>query len=252
LLVAVVLTGAADRPRVTLMTALPLVWGEGSVSDVLTGRTGRSETLKMLDKQINVRAIDTLSRATLGRDVAIIAQPRRLTPQELVALDKWVRGGGRAMIFADPELLWPSAYAPGDTRRAPPVTLLDPLLKHWGVALDDSDHREQTVRRDGATVVLLAAGKWTGPKSCSGSGSHVLDCRIGKGRVVLVGDADFLDARLWQSRHADNPTWLVDQILELGAANQSDSTRLSGKAVAALAIAATAVLASAYRYFRGT
>jgi hypothetical protein len=252
LIIAFVALGATDRPRVTLLTALPLVWGEGDASDVLAGRTGRSESLKVLDKTLDVRAIDTLSRTTLGRDVAIIAQPRRLTPQELVTFDKWVRSGGRAMIFADPELIWPSRYPPGDNRRAPPVTLLDPLFDHWGVALGDSDHQEHKVQLAGLTVAFAAAGIWTGPESCLGNGGYVLDCRIGKGRVLLVGDADLLDPRLWQASGADNPAWVARQLAMLGGTTHGDSTRLSGTAIAGIALAASAVLALVYRHFGGT
>jgi hypothetical protein len=237
---------------VTLLTALPLVWGEGSAADVIAGRVGRSETLKALDKHLDVRAIDTLSRATMGHDIAIIAQPRRLTPQELVTFDKWVRSGGRAMIFADPELVWPSHYPPGDNRRAPPVTLLDPLFDHWGVILGDSDHQEHKVQMAGLTVALAAAGVWTGPKPCSGNGGYALDCRIGKGRVLLVGDADLLDPRLWQVSGADNPAWVIRQLDTLGGTTRGDSTRLSGTAIAGIALAASALLALVYRHFGGT
>ena len=248
----VALTGAADRPRVTLMTALPLVWGEGNVGDVLAGRTGRSETLTMLDERFDVRAIDVVSRATLGGDIAVIAQPRRLTPHELVALDKWVRAGGRAMIFADPELVWPSRYPLGDSRRAPPVTLLDPLLTHWGIALGDSDHGDHDIRIDGAMVAFGAAGIWTGPPTCSGNGTYVLDCPIGKGRVVLIGDADLLDPRLWQSRGTDNPAWLIERLARLGGATHANSTRLSGVAIAGIGLASSALLALIYRRMRRT
>ena len=251
-MIAFVLTGASDRPRVTLLTALPLVWGEGDVADVLAGRTARSDTLKALDGFVDIRAIDTLSVATLGTDIAIIAQPRRLTPTELVAFDGWVRRGGRAMIFADPELVWPSRYAPGDNRRAPPVTLLDPLFAYWGVALGDSDQQERAVQLSGSQVTLLAAGTWTGPTNCSGTGTYVLDCKIGKGHVILVGDADLLDARLWQGRRTDNATWLSQQLFRLGDKDQSQSTRTLDAAVAAVAIAGAIALALMYRRFRRT
>ena len=251
-MIAVALTGASDRPRVTLLTALPLVWGEGDAADVLAGRTARSDTLKVLDGFVDVRAIDTLSKATLGTDIAIIAQPRRLTPTELVAFDGWVRSGGRAIIFADPELVWPSRYAPGDNRSAPPVMLLDPLFAHWGVALGDSDQQERTVQLSGSPVTLLAAGTWTGPKHCSGTGTHVLDCKIGKGHVILVGDADLLDARLWQARGTNNAAWLAERLLRLGGKAQSDSTRTSEAAVAAVAIAGAVALVLIYRRLRRT
>jgi ABC-type uncharacterized transport system len=240
------LTGAADRPRVTLMTALPLVWGEGSVGDVLAGRTGRSETLKALYERFDVRAIDVLSSETLAGDIAMIAQPRRLTPKELVALDKWVRAGGRAMIFADPELVWPSDYPLGDNRRAPPVTLLDPLFTHWGVTLGDSDRLEYDTQIDNVRVSVRAASIWTGPKTCAGNGSYVLDCRIGKGRIVLIGDADILDPRLWKTRGSDNPAWLIERISGLEASTHGNSTRLSGAMIVGIGLAISVILAFVY------
>jgi hypothetical protein len=251
-MLAVALIGANDKPRVTLMTALPLMWGEGTPADVLAGRSGKSETLRIIETAFDVRAIDTISAKTLGRDIAIIAQPRRLTPEELVAFDKWLLGGGRAMIFADPELVWPSSYGPGDSRRAPPVELLDPLFAHWRVALGDSDRQERMVSINGVPVKLLAAGAWQGPKSCTVVVPEVFDCRIGRGRVLLVGDADLLDARLWSENDADNAAWILDRLKELDGVNKPDSTRPSGTVVAGVAAGAIAIGAFIYRRFRGT
>jgi hypothetical protein len=234
------------------MTALPLVWGEGDAADIVQGRSGRSETLKIIDKHFDVRAIDTLSSETLGHDIAFIAQPRRLTPTELVDFDKWVRRGGRAMIFADPELMWPSRYPLGDNRRAPPVELLDPLFAHWGVALGDSDRAARMVSINDVSVALLAAGAWTGSASCTTVVPEVIDCRIGKGRVLLVGDADLLDARLWASNAAANPAWIVDQLQSLGTNKQRTSTRVSVTVIGGVLIAATMIGALAYGRFKGT
>jgi hypothetical protein len=234
------------------MTALPLNWGEGTPADVLAGRSSKSETLRIIETQFDVRAIDTISAKTLGRDIAVIAQPRRLTPQELVAFDKWLLGGGRAMIFADPELVWPSSYALGDSRRAPPVTLLDPLFAHWGVTLGDSDRQERIVLINNVPVKLLAAGAWQGPKTCTVLTPEVLDCRIGRGRVLLVGDADMLDARLWAATDADNVAWILDQLKMLDGGDKADSTRLSGGVVAGATVGIIAIAALIYRRFRGT
>jgi ABC-type uncharacterized transport system len=225
-LALMLLSGAADRPRVALLTALPLVWGEGDAGALLTGGAGRSATLKALDREFEVRAIDTISMKTLGRDVMMIAQPRRLAPQELATFDKWVRHGGRSMIFADPELLWPSRHAPGDARRAPPVTLLDPLFKHWGVTLGDSDRSDRIAKAGALTIATAGAGTWTGPRTCVAPDPLVLHCSIGKGRVILVGDADMLDERLWQRTNADNPDWIAAQLRSLGVvigASRADS-----------------------------
>jgi ABC-type uncharacterized transport system involved in gliding motility auxiliary subunit len=212
LLIFVALAGAGERPRISLMTALPLVWGEGETADILQGRSGRSETLKRLDPRFDIRPIDVISAKTLGRDIAVIAQPRRLSPLELVAFDKWVRRGGRAMIFADPELLGSSSYPLGDNRRAPPVTLLDPLFKHWGIDLGDSDRVIRTATYGGVKVAFAGAASWTFGNNCTVLVPEAIDCRIGKGRVILVGDADMLDARLWQEQGADNPAWIANQL----------------------------------------
>ncbi len=236
-LMALALSGATHRPQATLMTALPLIWGEGDAQDILQGRSARSETLAIVEKTVDVRAIDVISRLTLGQGVAIIAQPRRLLPAELVALDQWVRDGGRAMIFADPELIWPSRFPAGDSRRAPPVELLDPLFAHWGIALGDSDRAAQTIQIDGKAVRISASGAWTGPKNCTVVVAPVLDCRIGKGRALLVGDADMLDARLWQPAGAENAEWIGDRIRGLGRGEARTEIRTAPFIVGGLALA---------------
>lgn len=149
------------------------MWGEGDPADILAGRAARAPVLAGL----KVRALDRLDAATLDRSPLIVAQPRAMAPEELVALDGWVRNGGRALIFADPQLDWPSRYALGDPRRAPPVTLLDPLLTHWGITLD--------LAADGV-------GRWRAP-SCTAVSAITIDCAIGKGRARLIADADLLN-----------------------------------------------------------
>lgn len=243
------LTGAGERPRVTLFTALPLMWGEGDAADVIAGRTRQSATLAAVTRDFDVRPIDTISAETLGPAVAIIAQPRRLTPQELVALDGWVRHGGRAMIFADPELVWPSRYPPGDARRAPPVTLLDPLLAHWGVTLGDSDGRPSDVYVDDATVRMRASGNLTGPANCSAHAAQVLSCDIGAGKVLLVGDADVLDERLVGPSTAENAAWIVRWLKAL-ARVRSDPTQARVLVAGGLAAALVGGLALFYRRIR--
>lgn len=209
------LAGAAGRPRVTLLTALPLSWGEGDADDIVAGRSTRSATLAALERRFEIRAIDTVDVAAMGKSVLVLAQPRRLAPAELVALDSWVRAGGRALIFADPELLWPSRLPLGHPRRPPPVTLLDPLFAHWGIALGDSDHGERVAMAQGVRIATASAGRWHATRSCASPDPLVIDCRIGRGRAILVGDADVFDERLWQTAKADNPAWIAALITRL-------------------------------------
>jgi hypothetical protein len=165
--------------------------------------------------------------------------------------DDWVRKGGQALIFADPELVWPSRYPAGDARRAPPVTLLDPLFAHWGLVLGDSDKSERIVRAGPLTIVTMAAGQWSGAKDCTAPDPLVLDCRIGRGRAILVGDADLLDARLWQAAGADNATWIVAMVKDL-AGKDGESKRSGFVWPVTAFLLSAALIAVIWRQFRRT
>src|SRR3546814_13501306 len=79
--------------------------------------------------------LDVLSEDALaGADLLILAQPRALTPVELLVADERVRAGGRALLFADPALHW-AGELPPHMPRAPRTYLIRPLLPHWGLQL---------------------------------------------------------------------------------------------------------------------
>ena len=63
-----------------------------------------------------------------------MAQPLAQPAEDLVALDDWVRGGGRVLLLADPMLEWPSKRPLGDPLRPPPMFMDTGLLAHWGLA----------------------------------------------------------------------------------------------------------------------
>ena len=183
------------RRSVAVMTALPLFWGEGGAKAVLAGPDLRAPIITALEAAHRVRPVDLLDTAAFtGTDILLLAQPRILGAQELVDLDAWVRRGGHALIFADPELVWPSALPMGDPRRAPPVTLLDPLFTHWGITLAP-DAAQAAADVDGQAVWPDRRGRWiTFPAACQPmADALILSCTIGKGRALLVADADLLD-----------------------------------------------------------
>ena len=137
----------------------------------------------------------------------MLAQPRALSPHELAAIDTWVRGGGRVLILADPSLHWPSVYPLGDPRAPLPVTLLDPLLDHWGVRVDLTAIGRHVAPvkmnlREGARdwrLVVAAPGALvaTGKDCHVESQGLIARCALGKGRAVLIADADLLSDPLW-------------------------------------------------------
>ena len=100
--------------------------------------------------------VDLPSRLPDGA-LLLAAQPRALPAEELVALDAWVRRGGRLVLLADPLLEWPSELPLGDPRR-PPLAFPDTgLLKHWGLRLDAPDERGPRQSSLGGKPVLTAS-----------------------------------------------------------------------------------------------
>lgn len=201
--------------RITVMTALPLFGAAADPGAVINGPDQRAEIVRTLSVRNEVVPLARIDRKSLTGSTLIIVQPRALAGEELVALDAWIRSGGRALIFTDPELVWPSELALGDPRRAPPVGLLDPLLTHWGLELlspamtDAGPERTISVGQSGMAVAW--AGQWRSRNSgCTVESENlVADCRIGKGHVLLVADADLLDERLWHASGVDNESALL-------------------------------------------
>ena len=119
-----------------------------------------------------------------------MAQPRAQPAEDLVALDRWVRGGGRVLLLADPMLEWPSERPLGDPLRPPPMFMDTGLLGHWGLRLDAPDERgPKTAKLGGYRISTVSPGPLSG--SCRISADRlVAHCRLGQGRATIVADAD--------------------------------------------------------------
>ena len=156
--------GSASRSgpdAIGLFTTLPILWAE---SDDLRGLL-RSDTpphwaLAALRARGEVKPVDSLmprkdAPLVPGVGLLVMAQPRALAPQENVALDDWVRRGGRLLLFADPLLTEESAFAFGDRRRPQDVVLLSPILARWGLRLEFDEGQppgERLADLDGVTL----------------------------------------------------------------------------------------------------
>ena len=88
-----------------LFTSLPLVWGEGEdLGKLLPGVQSPHRVRTALAKLGPLQPLDTLEGLGPALQRLVIAQPRPLSPAENIALDNWVRGGGRLLLLADPLL----------------------------------------------------------------------------------------------------------------------------------------------------
>jgi hypothetical protein len=190
------------RAPLQIVTGLPLFWGEGGIGDVLDGTSKPSPLISALQSDGPVVAVDRVNKGVLRDDhLLVLIQPPPLAPDELVTLDDWVRGGGHAVILADPDLVWGQQSFPGDPRRAPSHSMLGPLFAHWGLTLSPSGALDEPVDSviEGQTVTLVRPGLWSSNSSdcVVPSNRHTASCRLGKGRVLLIGDVDFADPSRW-------------------------------------------------------
>ena len=181
----------AEKPVLLLLTSLPLVFGEEfGLED------SGSPALTALSERYGVTPISTTAANELARgSLLLMAQPPAQAPENLVALDEWVRRGGRLLLLADPMLEWPSRRPLGDPLRPPPMFTDTGLLVHWGLSLDAPDNRGPAPRKlGGKTIATVSPGTLHG--RCAISGDRlVADCPVGKGRATIVADADLLNVK---------------------------------------------------------
>lgn len=141
----------------------------------------------------NVRSMTY--EAIEGLPVLVVILRRPLSYGEAIDLDAWVRGGGDALIFAEPDASW---AAPGDT--------VDPNLRDatWG-------------RRLTKGGLPRGAGQWTMSGGCRLRLDGLLaECRPGKGRALLVADTGLLDRNPLDPMGAQlaRSTGLIDALVE--------------------------------------
>lgn len=184
------------KPRLALLTSLPVVFGESFGLDA-----DRSPLLDELEKEFTVLPVDGPEQLTPG-GLLLAVQPQALTAERLVALDRWVRQGGRLVLLADPFLRFESALPLGDRFR-PPLRYPDTgLLAHWGLRLDDEiDTRLDEVETEFGRGIRLSVGGLgsltRAGGACTLSPTRVVArCRIGEGYATIVADADFAMAAL--------------------------------------------------------
>jgi hypothetical protein len=202
---------SGQRPTLLLLTSLPLLFNEDfSLSN------GGSPALKRLETRYKILPISVAGPDELAKGrLLLMAHPLAQPAEDLVALDDWVRGGGRVLLLADPMLEWPSKRPLGDPLRPPPMFADTGLLAHWGLRLDGPDERGPADRKlGGFDVLTMSPGVLAG--SCSISADRlVARCRIGKGESTVVADADFLDVDQLGSRARDNLNALVAELARL-------------------------------------
>lgn len=199
-----------ERPRLGLMSSLPLLYPLGAdIAAIASGSAGVPWQRAALERAYTLEPLDTLSPIPgLGPDapetdplagltrIAII-QPRGLSPADNVALDGWVRAGGRLLMVLDPALTGDYDLPLGDPRRPVDSALIPPVVGRWGLAVRFDEAQEPAVAERAlakAVLPLALAGEVTITDPAAAActllaGGAAARCRVGEGTVTLVADA---------------------------------------------------------------
>jgi hypothetical protein len=228
---------AHDRASLGLMTSLPLYWPLGA--DVTTLASGNAPVpwqRRALEAGYALVPLDTLSpQAALaagapGNDplaglarLAVI-QPRGLSPADNVALDDWVRAGGRLLMVLDPALTGDYDLPLGDPRRPVEGALIPPVVARWGLAIRfDSEQGAKPVGAvlAGRSLALVLAGAVTitdpTAADCAlAAGGAAARCRVGQGQVMLIADAAMFEHQELAGDDGAGLLALVSAALEQG------------------------------------
>ena len=200
-----------QKPPLLLLTSLPLVFGEQ-----FSLEASGSPALTALETRYRVVPISVTSKSDLAKGrLLLMAHPLAQPAAELVALDAWVRGGGRLLLLADPLLEWPSERPLGDALRPPPMFADTGLLAHWGLRLDAPDKRGPRMGRLGGLEILTASPGSLHGKCDISADRLVARCRIGKGLATIVADADFLGVQALDGPTEDNLPALLEELARL-------------------------------------
>lgn len=211
---------AGATPELGLMGTIPIYWGETEdLGELLTDGGAPHWARAQLEADYRLRPLNTLDEASLaGLDSLMLVQPRALSSAENVALDNWVSGGGRLLLFADPMMTGESRFAIGDRRRPQDIVLLSPILDHWGLALAFDDARPfgyDIVTVGEAAIPVNLPGSLAnsdGKAECAiAAGSVLAQCAVGDGRAIVLADAAMLDLHEPHPGAVSALDWLLDQ-----------------------------------------
>ncbi len=130
-----------DLPVLGILTSLPLDTGTGGMAAALQGQSEPLVVYQQLQEQFEIAMLsEDVERIPADVDVLMIAHPKELSDRTLYAIDQFVLGGGRALVFVDPQsgLAAPAQQNPfGQAMPGGEASSdLGPLLGHWGLDYD--------------------------------------------------------------------------------------------------------------------
>lgn len=137
------LSSQQSRPRVALVTDLPMQFGLGGPIAMAQGRAQPYVVYEQLSQSFDVTALTPdFGVVPEGTDLLFVAHPAGLTERQLYAVDQFILKGGNAILFVDPYSEVAASMQQRDQFGMPQPGTIDvssdlaPLFKAWGLAYD--------------------------------------------------------------------------------------------------------------------
>ncbi len=124
-----------QKPVLGIISSLPIDTGAGGMSAALQGTAQPYAIYSELNETYATQMLDpSLSRIPANVAVLLVVHPASLSAAQLYAIDQFVLGGGRALIFVDPNSELAQAGGGMDPRAGGvPMSDLPKLFQAWGV-----------------------------------------------------------------------------------------------------------------------
>ena len=124
-----------QKPVLGIISSSPIDTGAGGMSAALQGAAQPYAIYSELNETYATQMLDpSLSRIPANVAVLLVVHPASLSAAQLYAIDQFVLGGGRALIFVDPNSELAQAGGGMDPRAGGvPMSDLPKLFQAWGV-----------------------------------------------------------------------------------------------------------------------
>lgn len=127
-----------QKPKIGIITSLPLDTGAGGMEAALRGQARPYEIYEELHQAYDTEMLKPdFKSIPAGIDVLMIAHPPNLSDAQNYAIDQYVLKGGHALVFVDPQAELAAAGGGLDPRgNGPPSSNLGRLFHAWGIAFN--------------------------------------------------------------------------------------------------------------------
>ena len=128
-----------QKPKLGVLSALPLEAGAGGLQAALQGNSQPYVVYQQLRDTFDVQMLDPvmIDRIPAGISTLLVVHPANFDASVQYAIDQFVMKGGHAIVFVDPMSEASAAQGPGQQDQGDKTSsTLGPVLTAWGVDFD--------------------------------------------------------------------------------------------------------------------